>query len=65
MVANLWNSDDAEQLHAGLDELVYRSHLLGADRSVANWGGGNTSLKTIERDFRGRSIEVMLRMCAR
>ncbi len=59
MVANLWNSDDAEQLHAGLDELVYRSHLLGADRSVANWGGGNTSLKTIERDFRGRSIEVM------
>ena len=28
--------------------LAYRSNLLGADRSVANWGGGNTSCKTTE-----------------
>ncbi len=59
MVANLWNRESAGQVQGGLDELVYRSHLLGADRSVANWGGGNTSVKTVETDFRGRPIEVM------
>ncbi len=59
MVTNLWNANDAQELRPGLDELVYRSHLLGADRSVANWGGGNTSMKTRETDFRGRSVEVM------
>ncbi|HZR38674.1 MAG TPA: bifunctional rhamnulose-1-phosphate aldolase/short-chain dehydrogenase, partial [Ktedonobacteraceae bacterium] len=59
MVANLWNGESAQQVRSGLDELVYRSHLLGADRSVANWGGGNTSMKTTEIDFRGRPIEVM------
>jgi rhamnulose-1-phosphate aldolase/alcohol dehydrogenase len=59
LVANLWNRESAGQVQSGLDELVYRSHLLGADRSVANWGGGNTSVKTIETDFRGRPIEVM------
>jgi len=59
MAANLWNADDARTLSPGLDELVYRSHLLGADRAVANWGGGNTSMKTRETDFRGRSVEVM------
>ena len=42
-----------------MDELVYRSNLLGTDRSVCNWGGGNTSMKTIEKDFRGREVEVM------
>jgi len=59
LVVNLWNQDTAQQVSEGLDELVYRSNLLGSDRSVANWGGGNTSMKTIETDFRGRPIEVM------
>ena len=59
MVANLWNPENARALRSGLDELVYRSNLLGTDRSVANWGGGNTSMKTSEIDFRGRPIEVM------
>jgi len=59
MVASLWNADDARTLAPGLDELVYRSHLLGADRAIANWGGGNTSMKTREMDFRGRSVEVL------
>ncbi|MCZ8511962.1 bifunctional aldolase/short-chain dehydrogenase [Paenibacillus filicis] len=59
MVANLWNDDKASQAGNGLGELVYRSNLLGTDRSVANWGGGNTSMKTIETDFRGRPVEVM------
>jgi rhamnulose-1-phosphate aldolase/alcohol dehydrogenase len=59
MVQNLWDSSAASQLKGGLDELVYRSNLLGADRRVCNWGGGNTSSKMIVKDFRGRDIEVM------
>ncbi|NOU97143.1 bifunctional aldolase/short-chain dehydrogenase [Paenibacillus sp. LMG 31456] len=59
MPSNLWDNSKASQLTGGLDELVYRSNLLGTDRSVANWGGGNTSTKTTITDFRGRSIEVM------
>lgn len=42
-----------------LGELVHRSRLLGADRSVCNWGGGNTSSKGSATDFRGRLVEVM------
>jgi rhamnulose-1-phosphate aldolase/alcohol dehydrogenase len=59
MVANLWETEKASAVKSGVEELVYRSNLLGTDRSVANWGGGNTSMKTIETDFRGREVEVM------
>lgn len=59
MVQNLWDKEKADSLTAGLSELVYRSNLLGSDRAVCNWGGGNTSMKTTEKDFRGRDIEVM------
>lgn len=58
MVKNLWNSNDSD-VETGLGELVYRSNLIGQDRSVANWGGGNTSTKTIEKDFKGNDVEVM------
>ncbi|MEK4566685.1 bifunctional aldolase/short-chain dehydrogenase [Alkalihalobacillus sp. FSL R5-0424] len=58
MVKNLWNQQEAEQKQ-GLDELVYRSNLIGSDRAVCNWGGGNTSMKTTEIDFRGREVDVM------
>ncbi len=40
-------------------ELVHRSRLLGADRSVCNWGGGNTSSKGTAPDFRGHEVAVM------
>lgn len=59
MPKNLWDSSKASTVSQGVEELVYRSNLLGQDRSVCNWGGGNTSMKTIEKDFRGRDIEVM------
>ena len=59
MVQNLWNQEKASKVTKGVNELVYRSNLIGSDRSVCNWGGGNTSMKTIEKDFRGREIEVM------
>ncbi|MEH7382953.1 bifunctional aldolase/short-chain dehydrogenase [Bacillus sp. JJ1533] len=59
MVRNYWDSNKALQIEKGVEELVYRSNLIGSDRAVCNWGGGNTSMKTIEKDFRGRDIEVM------
>jgi rhamnulose-1-phosphate aldolase/alcohol dehydrogenase len=33
--------------------------MLGADRSVCNWGGGNTSAKADEVDFRGRPTRIL------
>lgn len=57
-VESLWNDADARAV-SGLDELVYRSNLLGADRSVANYGGGNTSVKSTETDHTGRETTVM------
>lgn len=59
MVKYVWDSEHAAQLSKGVEELVYRSNLIGADRTVCNWGGGNTSMKTTEKDFRGRETEVM------
>ncbi len=59
MVQSRWSNEEASKQQAGVDQLVYRSNLIGSDRSVCNWGGGNTSLKTVEKDFRGRDVEVM------
>jgi rhamnulose-1-phosphate aldolase/alcohol dehydrogenase len=42
-----------------VEQLLHFSHLLGADRSVANYGGGNTSAKGVSTDHVGREIEVM------
>jgi rhamnulose-1-phosphate aldolase/alcohol dehydrogenase len=40
--------------------LVYRSNLLGADLRITNFGGGNTSCKTIASDpITGEDIEIM------
>ena len=59
MVQSLWDQSKASQAADTLDELVYRSNIIGADRRVCNWGGGNTSSKTTVKDFRGRDVEVM------
>jgi rhamnulose-1-phosphate aldolase/alcohol dehydrogenase len=55
---NRWDAARALGLSA-LEVLAYRSNLLGMDRSVANWGGGNTSTKTTEVDFRERPTRVL------
>ncbi|HEY8466300.1 MAG TPA: bifunctional aldolase/short-chain dehydrogenase [Solirubrobacterales bacterium] len=55
---NLW--PPPEDVPAdGLGQLVLRSNLLGANRAVANYGGGNTSVKTTERDHTGREVRLM------
>ena len=57
----LW--DDAEAAKLAGDEValfLYRSNQLGADLRITNYGGGNTSCKTIEKDpLTGEEVEVM------
>tara|TARA_Y100000815_G_scaffold275499_1_gene314103 strand:- start:8397 stop:10502 length:2106 start_codon:yes stop_codon:yes gene_type:complete len=57
----LWNKDIAADL--GDDQValfLYRSNILGADLRITNYGGGNTSCKTIEKDpLTGHEVEVM------
>ncbi|MEY9782432.1 bifunctional rhamnulose-1-phosphate aldolase/short-chain dehydrogenase [Sinorhizobium fredii] len=58
-LANLW--DDAKA--AGMSEaerLLYRSNLLGSDKRITNYGGGNTSAKVMEKDpLTGETAEVL------
>ncbi|HVQ31890.1 MAG TPA: bifunctional rhamnulose-1-phosphate aldolase/short-chain dehydrogenase [Vicinamibacteria bacterium] len=58
-VRHLWRDDEAASLR-GLDRLVYRSNALGADLTLTNTGGGNTSSKIAERDpLTGADVEVL------
>ena len=58
-LANLWDAGKA----AGMSEpelLLYRSNLLGADKRITNYGGGNTSAKVTEKDpLTGEAVEVL------
>jgi rhamnulose-1-phosphate aldolase/alcohol dehydrogenase len=38
---------------------VYRSNLLASDRTIVNFGGGNTSVKTLATDHTGRETNTM------
>src|SRR5262245_64930322 len=51
--------DAATQGLSDLDLLVYASRLIGAETSLVVWGGGNTSVKRVERDHRGREVRVL------
>ena len=54
-----WDDAAAEGLGL-LEGLVYRSNLLGADRALANLGGGNTSAKGMVVDHTGREDRASL-----
>ncbi len=58
-LANLW--DDAKAASMSEPErLVYRSNLLGSDKRVTNYGGGNTSSKIMQKDpLTGEDVEVL------
>ena len=60
-VSYLWDEQKAAEL-AG-DEValfIYRSNILGADLRLTNYGGGNTSVKIIDKDpLTGADAEVM------
>jgi hypothetical protein len=44
---------------SNIAELVRRSNLLGSDRTIANQGGGNTSMKGRTIDHAGREVSVV------
>ncbi|MBU2945266.1 bifunctional aldolase/short-chain dehydrogenase [Zobellia uliginosa] len=60
-VDHLWDEKKAAAL--GDDQValfLYRSNILGADLRITNYGGGNTSCKTIEKDpLTNDDVEVM------
>lgn len=60
-VNHLWDEKKAAAL--GDDQValfLYRSNILGADLRITNYGGGNTSCKTIEKDpLTNEKVEVM------
>jgi rhamnulose-1-phosphate aldolase/alcohol dehydrogenase len=58
MPKNLWDAQEVAAL-PDLEGLVYRSNLLGRDRSVVNIYGGNTSAKIVLTDHVGRQVEVL------
>lgn len=57
----LWDEKKAKEF--GEDQIalfLYRSNILGADLRITNFGGGNTSCKTIEKDpLTNENVEVM------
>ena len=57
----LW--DDKKAAKLGDDQValfLYRSNILGADLRITNYGGGNTSCKTLEKDpLTNEEVEVM------
>tara|TARA_R110000868_G_scaffold17693_2_gene77400 strand:+ start:3960 stop:6056 length:2097 start_codon:yes stop_codon:yes gene_type:complete len=57
----LW--DEQKALSFGDDQVslfLYRSNILGSDLRITNYGGGNTSCKTIEKDpLTNEDVEVM------
>ena len=59
LVENRWN----DALAGGLTPaqlLLYRSNLLGSDKRITNFGGGNTSAKLIEKDpLTGQDARVL------
>jgi rhamnulose-1-phosphate aldolase/alcohol dehydrogenase len=58
-IENRWDDTRA----AGMSEpelLLYRSNLLGADKRVTNYGGGNTSAKVMQQDPLSReNVQVL------
>ena len=59
LLENRWDEKEV----AGMSEsdlLLYRSNILGSDKRVTNYGGGNTSAKVIETDpLTGKKTEVL------
>ena len=56
---NLWDDARAASMTEA-EKLLYRSNLLGSDKRVTNYGGGNTSAKVMEEDpLTGQMAEVL------
>jgi rhamnulose-1-phosphate aldolase/alcohol dehydrogenase len=59
LVENRWN-DAATAGMTPAQLLLYRSNLLGSDKRITNFGGGNTSAKVVEKDpLTGQDVKVL------
>jgi rhamnulose-1-phosphate aldolase/alcohol dehydrogenase len=60
-VSYLWDDAKAAELAGNEVALfIYRSNLLGADLRLTNYGGGNTSVKIVDKDpLTGQDVDVM------
>ena len=59
LIENRWNEEQAAAM-SPQELLLYRSRLLGADKRVTNFGGGNTSAKLRMPDpLTGEAVEVL------
>jgi len=56
---NLWNDIEAAACVGDLAQRVYSSRLLGCERSLVLHGGGNTSVKTRERNVFGEEEALL------
>ncbi|MBY4892012.1 bifunctional rhamnulose-1-phosphate aldolase/short-chain dehydrogenase [Rhodobacteraceae bacterium N5(2021)] len=58
-LSNLWDGSKAATMSES-EKLLYRSNLLGSDKRITNYGGGNTSAKVMETDpLSGELTEVL------
>src|SRR6478752_1136240 len=58
-IENRWNDAHAAKLSQS-ELLLYRSNLLGSDKRITNFGGGNTSAKVTEKDpLTGEDVTVL------
>lgn len=58
-LTDLWDIPKANGM-SGSEKLLYRSNLLGSDKRITNFGGGNTSAKVMEKDpLSGEMAEVL------
>ena len=58
-LAGLWDEATAAAMSEA-ERLVYRSNLLGSDKRITNFGGGNTSAKASETDpLTGGPVDVL------
>ena len=59
LLPSLWDASHADGMSQA-ELLLYRSNLLGSDKRITNYGGGNTSAKIMERDpLTGEEVEVL------
>lgn len=56
---SLWNDSESAQCQSELALRVYSSRLLGRDKTLVLHGGGNTSLKLVQKDLFGDDVNVL------
>lgn len=56
---SLWNDSEAELFAGDLGQRVYSSRLLGRDPTLVLHGGGNTSVKIVEKNLFGAEESIL------